>query len=387
MLGLARLGLGDLALGRQQIAAVEKMLTEKRAARYAAADEAEAKARKEKKSEHDTAKAMADAALVLHGSAIQNMECALAELRGYAALAANDPAAARAEFEKIKSSDLIRKDHLARAFSLAGDPVQAEAFARQAVEKGPGEVYPLAVLIEVLHRAAKSQDACAEFQKLRVLAADADLDMPVFQRLRPLADAMSLPADWRILRQQPADVGQRPDLASLGPFRWQPTPATSWSLPGADGRPVSLEQYNGKPVVVLLYLGSGCLHCVEQLHKFTSMNADFSSAGIAIVAISSESLDSLKSSMAKLAPSEAIPFPLAADAVLSVFKAYRAYDDFENLALHGTFLIDGEGLVRWHDISSEPFSNTKFLLDEAKRLLGQRKAQNAEPGPSRPKTL
>ena len=91
--------------------------------------------------------------------------------------------------------------------------------------------------------------------------------------------------------------------------------------------------------------------------------------------------------MAKLAPSEAIPFPLAADADLSVFKAYRAYDDFENLALHGTFLIDGEGLVRWHDISSEPFSNTKFLLDEAKRLLGQRKAQNAEPGPPRPKTL
>jgi hypothetical protein len=43
--------------------------------------------------------------------------------------------------------------------------------------------------------------------------------------------------------------------------------------------------------------------------------------------------------------------------------------DFENTALHGTFLIDGEGLVRWQDISYEPFADTQFLLDEVRRLL------------------
>ena len=41
------------------------------------------------------------------------------------------------------------------------------------------------------------------------------------------------------------------------------------------------------------------------------------------------------------------------------------------MPLHGTFLIDAEGLVRWHDISYEPFLDAEFLLKEAKRLLGK----------------
>ena len=125
-------------------------------------------------------------------------------------------------------------------------------------------------------------------------------------------------------------------------------------------------------MVVIFFLGSGCLHCVEQLHKFSPLAGDFASAGISIVGVSSESLDSLKTALVKLPPNEAISFPLAADADASVFKAYRAYDDFENMPLHATMLIDGEGLVRWHDISYEPFLNAKFVLDEAKRLLGRR---------------
>jgi len=39
--------------------------------------------------------------------------------------------------------------------------------------------------------------------------------------------------------------------------------------------------------------------------------------------------------------------------------------------LHGTFLIDGHGLVRWQEISYQPFTQPKFLLDEAQRLLRQ----------------
>ncbi len=135
---------------------------------------------------------------------------------------------------------------------------------------------------------------------------------------------------------------------------------------------MSLDQYRGKAVIVIFYLGSGCLHCVEQLQKFAPMTREFADAGISIVAISSEPLDSLKTSVARLSSKEAITFPLASDADLSTFKSYRAYDDFENMPLHGTFLIDPEGQVRWQDISYEPFTNPKFLLEESKRLLGRK---------------
>ena len=54
---------------------------------------------------------------------------------------------------------------------------------------------------------------------------------------------------------------------------------------------------------------------------------------------------------------------------MTVFRQYRCYDDFEKAALHGTFLIDAQGRIRWQDISYEPFMDTDFLLKESKRLL------------------
>lgn len=368
LLGLASFGSGDAQAGLAQITALEAMLRDKRASRLAAAEAAETKARDEKKSEEEIAKAMT-AALVAEGRLPRSIEQALDELRGYAALAAGDQAQARLQFEKVKDVGAIRRDHLARAFSQAGDHAQAETLARAAVASGPSEVYPLAVLVDVLYRADKKSEAQTEFTNLRSLAADADLDLRVFERLKPMVAELVLPADWRIAREQPADVGVRPDLASLGPLLWQPSPAASWSLIGADGSNVSLDQFQGKAVVTIFYLGSGCLHCVEQLRKFAPLTGEFASAGISLVGISSEPVDSLKASLTTLSPDESISFPLAADPGLDTFKAYRAFDDFEKLPLHATVLIDGQGRVRWQNISAEPFMDAQFLLEEAKRLL------------------
>lgn len=40
------------------------------------------------------------------------------------------------------------------------------------------------------------------------------------------------------------------------------------------------------------------------------------------------------------------------------------------MPLHGTFLADGAGRVRWLDVSFEPFTEIEWLLAESKRLLG-----------------
>jgi len=60
------------------------------------------------------------------------------------------------------------------------------------------------------------------------------------------------------------------------------------------------------------------------------------------------------------------------DGKLDVFKKYRCFDDFEKMTLHGTFLIDAQGYVRWQDISYDPFMDPDFVLKEARRLLQQR---------------
>ena len=66
---------------------------------------------------------------------------------------------------------------------------------------------------------------------------------------------------------------------------------------------------------------------------------------------------------------EKLDVPLLSDADAHVFKSFFCWDDFENQPLHGTFLIDSRGRVRWQDIGYEPFTDADFLLEESKRLL------------------
>jgi peroxiredoxin len=120
---------------------------------------------------------------------------------------------------------------------------------------------------------------------------------------------------------------------------------------------------------MVLYLGSGCPACVEQLNTLAPMAKQFDAAGISLVAIGVDPRKNLSQTLTQCKMSEGFPFPILSDQEMKVFKSYRAYDDFEKMPLHGVYLIDGKGLVRWQDIGFKPFDQPKFLLAEAKRLL------------------
>src|SRR5207247_1345653 len=129
-------------------------------------------------------------------------------------------------------------------------------------------------------------------------------------------------ADWRLPYQPPADAGKRPSLDSLGPFRWHPPAAPDWALYTTEGKRTALKDYRGRPVLVLFFLGHGCVHCLEQLNAFAPAAKEFKNAGISLVAVSVESPDDLAKTLAT-AP-DGFPFPLVGDPSLRTFKAYRA---------------------------------------------------------------
>jgi peroxiredoxin len=202
------------------------------------------------------------------------------------------------------------------------------------------------------------------------LSEAVDLTVEPYKSLTAIAPDYGYASDYRAARKMPADIGKRPPLDSLGPFRWHPSPAPDWSAPSSGNSSVSLRQYRGKPVIVLFYLGHGCPHCVVQLHTFATMVKKFNDAGISLIAIGTDTPQSLNKAWTVGAPADSTAaFPLVSDTGMDIFKKYHCYDDFEKMPLHGTFLIDAQGMIRWQDISYDPFLNAEFLLKESKRLL------------------
>jgi alkyl hydroperoxide reductase subunit AhpC len=109
---------------------------------------------------------------------------------------------------------------------------------------------------------------------------------------------------------------------------------------------------------------------MEQLNAFAPLRDQFAEAGIEILAVSTDDPKGIAETLQVTDSGETpFPFPLVSDQSLDHFRAYRAFDDFENMALHGTFLIDGNRRIRWQEISYEPFMHPGWLLEESRRLL------------------
>ncbi len=357
-LAKAHYSLGNTNEGRQQLALLEKTLALERA--------------KQLPKPASTTNAPANPPAKTAGKSPspsnrqQQLESAIAEARTYAGLATGNKTNALDHLAKTKD---LPKDELARLHLALGDKAKAEQLALESLKGTTNQIRHLATCVHILHQSGKTQPARDAFQKLREQAVHADLDLPPLARLAPLAKELGFPADWRAKHLPSPDLGPRPPLDSLGPFRWQPMPAPEWSLPDSKGRTLSLAQFRGRPIVLLFYLGAGCPHCIEQLNIFAPANADFAKLGITVVGVSTDTADGLKATFDKTTLGGAFPFPLVSDPSLRTFKSYRAYDDFEQMPLHGTFLIDAEGRVRWQDISYQPFQQVDFLLEEAQRLL------------------
>jgi peroxiredoxin/tetratricopeptide (TPR) repeat protein len=291
---------------------------------------------------------------------------ALWELRGLQYLARGETEEAISLLRKAEAAPRPRQ---ALYEFLCGKHDEARRIAQQAGEPGKNEVPPLAVRVDLLQRMEAWSEAREAFESLRKVAGTADLDTPLLKRLAPLAARFEWPADWRLRPPHRDDIGERPGLATLGPFRWAPSPAPEWSLTDVDGNAISLSDFRGRPVVAIFYLGFGCLHCVEQLQAFAPRVGDFKTAGISLVGIGTDDSESLARAVRDFSPESRFPIPLVANPELDVFQAYRCFDDFEQMSLHGTFLIDSDGRIRWQDISYEPFEDVDFLLTEAQRLL------------------
>lgn len=97
---------------------------------------------------------------------------------------------------------------------------------------------------------------------------------------------------------------------------------------------------------------------------------EFETAGIAVVGISVDAPEDLKPFKERLQ----LTFPLLSDSARSVIQAYDVYHDSNNIAYPGTFVIDGDGIIRWKYVRTQKDDRppTATVLEQAKLADGKK---------------
>jgi peroxiredoxin Q/BCP len=123
--------------------------------------------------------------------------------------------------------------------------------------------------------------------------------------------------------------------------------APEFTLPDADGKPVSLADFLGKRTIVYFYPAAMTPGCTTEACDFRDSLSSLQSKGFAVVGISPDPPDQL----AKFRDKEHLTFPLLSDPDRSVLKAYGAWGEKKLYGktvtgvIRSTAVVDAEGRI------------------------------------------
>jgi peroxiredoxin Q/BCP len=124
--------------------------------------------------------------------------------------------------------------------------------------------------------------------------------------------------------------------------------APGFTLPDADGKPVSLADYAGRKVVLYVYPAAMTPGCTKQACDFRDSLSSLEAAGYAVIGLSPDA----PAKLAKFRDRDALTFPLLSDPDRQVLEAYGAYGEKK---LYGKTVV---GVIR-----------STFVIDESGRII------------------
>ena len=123
--------------------------------------------------------------------------------------------------------------------------------------------------------------------------------------------------------------------------------APDFTLPDADGKPVTLSALRGQRVIVYFYPAAMTPGCTKEACDFSESLPDLGKAGLTVLGISPDAPAKLR----RFREKEHITFPLLSDPERRVLTAYGAYGEKMNYGkktmgvIRSTFVVGADGKV------------------------------------------
>ncbi len=250
---------------------------------------------------------------------------------------------------------------LGDAYLNTKSPVLAAVAFEKALTFTHNDLFSLSGLVRAYAAAGEKARAEDAMGRLLFVTADADKGLAIVSR----AMGTGITATPRDSSPRPQRNYLRTSLEKFGPNKWEPYPAPALNVTDAAGKQVTLDQFKGKNVILVFYLGQECAHCMKQLHDIANKKDDWSRLDTVVLAVSST--PPAKNAEALKAFGN-LPVQILSDDSHINAHRFHSYDDFEEMELHSTILIDKLGRVYWGRNGGEPFGDMAFLVKQLERM-------------------
>jgi thioredoxin-dependent peroxiredoxin len=123
--------------------------------------------------------------------------------------------------------------------------------------------------------------------------------------------------------------------------------APDFTLPDADGKPVSLSDLRGRRVIVYFYPAAGTSGCTTQACDFRDNLAELNDAGLEVLGISPDK----PAKLARFRDAEGLTFPLLADEDKQVLTTWGAFGEKQMYGktvtgvIRSTFVVGPDGTL------------------------------------------
>ena len=273
--------------------------------------------------------------------------------------------AAKQDFDDRKAGEMLRYGSvlynvLGEAYLARDNPELAASAFEKTLEVVKNDGFALAGLVTALAATGKSFEAQQALGRLLFVWSDADKGLKWLERSKAL-QLIAKPIDSSPLRQRRY---KSVALEGLGPGRWESFSSPILDALDSAGQKITLERFKGTNILMVFQPSGDCQRCRDQLAELQKRKKDFSALGTEIVAINGNAPQGASVPKIAIDPQiETLFDPRFEDA-----RRFHAYDDFEEIPLNETLLIDKHKRVYWSYEGADPFTDVDFLLNEIHRM-------------------